>query len=66
MIQIIIEVDMNTGHVGVRGPIDEMRIMHYALGEALRVCNERAARRDAASKNGSGLVVAHQLPKLEP
>jgi len=62
MIQIVIEVDMNTGHVGVRGPIEEMRIMHYALGEALRICNKRADDRDAAAKKGPALVVAHTLP----
>ena len=66
MIRIIIEVDMNTGHVGIHAPIEEMRIMHYALGEALRICKRRADDRDAAAKNGSGLVVAHVVPKLEP
>ena len=62
MIRIVIELDMNTGAVQINGPIDEPRIMHFALGESLRLVNERTTARDKAVKNGSGLVVAHQLP----
>jgi hypothetical protein len=62
MIRIVIEADMTTGVVNVNGPVDEMRVMHWALGEALRVCNQRANARDDAASKGPQLFVASQLP----
>lgn len=64
MIRIVIEADMNTGHVKVTGPIDEPRIFHWMLGEALRVCERACNEQDtAATKNGGPkLTVVGALP----
>jgi len=60
--------DPQTGAVQCRGVIDDMRIVHWLLGEAMRICQRRAAQREAAEGNGhpqSGLVVVRgDLPKL--
>lgn len=61
MIRIVIDADMTAGTVQVSGPVDEMRIMHWALGEALRVCNQKANERDAEASKPQ-LVMAHRLP----
>ena len=62
-IQLLITGDPTTGAVAVQGPVDEMRLVHWLLGEALRVCAARANARDAKAGNGTPhLVVASHLP----
>ena len=56
-IQILITGDGTTGSVQVQGPVQDMRIVHWLLGEALRVCMRDANARDAAGSNGK-IVVA--------
>lgn len=68
MIRIVIEGDMTTGHVKITGPIEEPRVWHWMLGEALRVCHQRANEQDAAASNGKGAieVVGHLPPGRPP
>ncbi len=56
-IQLLIVGDGATGSVQVQGPVTDMRIVHWLLGEALRVCEREANARDAKGSNGK-IVVA--------
>jgi hypothetical protein len=62
MIRIVIDADMSTGEVRVTGPIDEPRVMDWALHEAQRITDRRSAERDEKANSGAGLVLAHTLP----
>ena len=63
MIRIVIEADMNTGIVKVTGPIDEPRVMDWALHEAQRAVDDRTRKRDEASQAAPDLVIAHLMPR---
>jgi hypothetical protein len=52
---ISIAGDPNTGEVQVSGAINDMRIVYWLLGEAKRLIEKRAAKREADDK--SGIVV---------
>lgn len=58
-VRIVIEGDLRTGSVRATGHIDDMRLVHWLLGECRRICERRAAEREAKAGNGSGLVVVH-------
>ena len=66
-VKIVIEGDLRTGAVQVTGLIDEMRVVHWLLGEALRICVRRANQRSDA--NGQGpkiMLVEGSLPPHPP
>jgi len=44
--------DSNTGEVQVSGVIDDMRIVYWLLGEARRLIEKRAAKRETDNKSG--------------
>lgn len=56
-VQIVITGDPATGGVKITGPINDMRIVHWMLGEALRVCERLATEREKAQGNGKLVVV---------
>jgi len=55
-IQLLIEGDPTTGGIRMQGPIDDPRIFHWLLGEALRVCERRANEREVAAQNGHSKI----------
>ncbi len=63
-IQLVITGDFSTGAVQLQGPVTDMRIMHWLLGEALRVVNREASAREAKGANGKIVVVAPNLDGL--
>lgn len=67
-VKLLITGDVETGAVQVAGPVGDMRLMYWLLGEARRCMEREATRREAASENGNGhagLVVVSALePKL--
>lgn len=66
-IQIIITGDLSTGSVQVQGPIQDMRIVHWLLDEAKRVCERMANARDQEAANGRPqIIVAKGLPGITP
>lgn len=61
-VQIIITGDFATGRVAVTGPIDDMRIVYWLMGEATRICERMADKKDTESESPivrppGGLVV---------
>jgi hypothetical protein len=60
-VQITINADTATGSVTINGPIDNMMLMYWLLGEAKRMVEARAAKREAASGDGGIVVVKGNL-----
>lgn len=64
-VQIVITGDLSTGGVQITGPITDMRVVHWMLGEALRVCERLANEREKANGNGKiALVSSDVLDRL--
>jgi len=69
IVHITITGDSETRGVKAEGHIDDMMVVHWLLGEALRIAERRAQKREAGKSNGtSGLVVVPggALPPVPP
>ena len=63
LIELRIAGDPNTRQVQITGPVDDLLLAYWLLGEAKRLCEQRAAHREAAAGNGKPhLVLATDLP----
>jgi hypothetical protein len=63
--EIKITGDLATGAVQVSGPIADMRIVHWMLDEAKRVCERLANQRDSSNGHTPQIVAPDiQLPPL--
>ena len=60
-VQLVITGNLEDGSIQVQGPIGDMRLMHWLLGEARRCAEREADKRDAATGNGK-ILVATGLP----
>lgn len=58
IVHITITGDSETRSVKADGHIDDMMVVHWLLGEALRICERRAVNREAGKGNSLGLVIA--------
>ena len=57
-VHITIKGDPSTGAVQAEGHIDDLRVVHWLLGECRRICEGRAQKREAERGNGkAGLVI---------
>ncbi len=65
-VMIQIKGDPRTGAVQTTGHIDDMRVVHWLLGECLRIRERRAAQREAGQNDGSGLVVVQGMDLPPP
>lgn len=61
-VQLLIEGDLQSGGVRIQGPIDDMRLIHWLLGETLRLCAKRADARDQQAGNGKPNIVIARGP----
>jgi hypothetical protein len=61
VVQLLITGDLKTGSVEVDGPITDSRLWQWLLGEARRICEREADKRDAkaiaAAQSPAGLVL---------
>lgn len=58
LVRIVIVGDIDSRGVKVEGPLDDMRVVHWLLGEAVRYCNRDANAREAAVGGNGHIVVA--------
>lgn len=67
VVKLLIEGDLDTGDVQMVGPIGDMRIMHWLLGEARRCVEREATKREAEGakgKNGKPPLIV--VPEIRP
>lgn len=60
-VEILIVGDIDSGNVAVKGPINDMRIVHWLCNEAIRHCSRLATKRDEAAE--SPIILAKGLPQ---
>lgn len=58
--------DLDTGVVHVSGPVNDMRLVHWMLGEALRACERVANQRDSGSNGRAPLILVPDVMPVPP
>jgi len=62
LVKLLIQGDLDSGKVQIAGPIADMRVMHWLLGEARRCVEREATNREAAGGNGKpSLIVVPEV-----
>jgi len=56
-VKLLIVGDSATGDIRLAGPVTDMRVMYWLLGEARRLVEREATQREAARSNGPRIVV---------